>query len=101
MAKSDDVERIRTLHPEGKQGVNIERAKYDAMRAALLAALPADEHGISLAEAEERVERTIDRDVFTPDVSVVWYLVTVKQDLEARGELEKFSRRGRQHLRRT
>ena len=30
-------EKILTLHPQGKKGVNISRAKYDAMKTTILA----------------------------------------------------------------
>ena len=50
-------ERIKTLHPEGKQGVNIDKAKYDAVAAAILAAIgaalwgPQAHPGVNLASA--------------------------------------------------
>ena len=34
-------ERIQTLHPEEKKGVNIQRSKYDPVRSAMLDSLRA------------------------------------------------------------
>jgi hypothetical protein len=34
-------EKILTLHPEGREGVNIDKARYDAVREAVLAAIRA------------------------------------------------------------
>lgn len=74
-------DRIRTLHPAGKQGVRIERAKYETVRETLLAALR--EHGelTFAALTEEATERLAGRF----EGSVPWYVTTVKLDLEARG----------------
>jgi len=41
-----DTDRILTLHPQGKQGVRIEKTKYDAMVTALLAVIPKSEPGV-------------------------------------------------------
>ncbi|MCP5051936.1 MAG: hypothetical protein GY940_32510 [bacterium] len=53
-------ERIMTLHPEGKKGVNILKSKYDRVKETLVSIL------------EESGE-------------IPWYVVSVKLDLEARG----------------
>lgn len=83
------TERVRTLHPGGKQGVNIERTKYQEMRRALLRAIPARRDGVRFLDLVERVEPHLDPSVFGPDVSRAWYVTTVKQDLEARGLVEQ------------
>lgn len=78
-------ERIKTLHPEGKQGVNISKEKYETVREAILQILR--ERGeISFQELTPVVEERIG-DYF--DSSVPWYTVTVKLDLEARGIIER------------
>lgn len=88
-------ERILTLHPQGKAGVNIERAKYEAMRGAVLAAI--DEAGaLYFSDLPERCAALL------PDFAgaIGWYVTTVKLDLEARGEIERLPGRGKQRLRR-
>lgn len=94
------IERVSTLHPAGKSGVRIDRAKYDAMRRALLRCVPAAAGGIALAELARRVPAHLDRTVFGPKAGVTWYLIAVKQDLEARGLLEIVPGLRPQHLRR-
>ena len=94
------MSRIRTLHPTGKQGVNIEKPKYDGMRRALLRVIPRDARGVAFAELPRLVRAHLDPAVFTPKVSVRWYLVTVKQDLEARGLIEQVRAMRPQHVRR-
>ncbi|NUQ53912.1 MAG: hypothetical protein HUU19_14605 [Phycisphaerales bacterium] len=93
-------DRIMTLHPAGKQGVRIERTKYEAMRRAVLRCVPRSAGGVALADLADRVIDALDASVFGPGVGVMWYLITVKQDLEARGEIEQVPGVRPQHLRR-
>lgn len=83
------TDRVLTLHPGGKQGVRIERAKYDGMVAALLAVIPEDAPGVPFKELSDRVRPHLPADVYTAGVSVSWYLTTIKLDLEARGLLRR------------
>jgi hypothetical protein len=87
-------EKILTLHPEGKEGVNIDKAKYDAVREAVLAAIRAqgDMPFGSLADA-------VGQRLPDFDGSIGWYTTTVKLDLEARGEIERLPGNGPQRLR--
>ncbi|MDE0609571.1 MAG: hypothetical protein OXH77_06655 [Anaerolineaceae bacterium] len=80
-------ERILTLHPEGKKGVNILRSKYDPVRAALLDSLRAGGGELTHKELMGAVaERLVD---FSG--SVTWYAETVKLDLVARGTITRSS----------
>lgn len=80
-------ERILTLHPEGKKGVNILRSKYDPVRAALLDSLRAAGGELTHKELMAAVaERLTD---FSGSVS--WYGETVKLDLVARGAITRSS----------
>lgn len=97
---SQRAERVQTLHPAGKNGVNIERRKYDAMRRAILRCVPRRSGGIALAELNRLVPEALDGSAFAGGDGVTWYLITVKQDLQARGLIEVVPGRGPQHLRR-
>lgn len=80
-------ERIMTLHPEGKQGVNIEKEKYEAMRRAIVTALQA-----SQPQTFSGLEKAVSAQLAgTFDGSISWYFTTVKLDLEARRVLERVS----------
>ena len=74
------TDKILTQHPQGKRGVNIDRAKYDAVRDAIMEALGGGEltHRELLAGVEQALEGSFDG-------SIGWYMETVKLDLEARG----------------
>lgn len=89
------TERIMTLHPAGKQGVNIDKGKYDMVRQAIEETLQA-QPGITFSRMTEAVGQRIG-DVF--DGSISWYVTSVKLDLEARGVLERVDGRSPQRLR--
>lgn len=76
---------IRTLHPEKKQGVKISKEKYDIIRKAILSTLNI-QHEISFMNLSRAVEKEVNG---TFDGSVMWYVTTVKLDLEARGEIKR------------
>ena len=82
-------ERILTLHPQGKRGVNISRAKYDAMRGAILEVLGRREltHDQLTDAVQGRLEGTFDG-------SVPWYMECTKLDLEARGTIRRVQGEG-------
>lgn len=93
-------DRVLTLHPAGKNGVNIERDKYEEMRRAILRIVPRSSRGMLLSELADTLPHELDRAIFGPRVSITWYLVAVKQDLEARGEIEIVPEAKPQRLRR-
>jgi len=77
-------EKILTLHPQRKRGVNISKAKYDTMKKALVEILrkePLTHHELTHA-----VERKL-KGKFEGSIS--WYMESTKLDLEARGVLER------------
>ena len=76
---------IRTLHPEKKQGVNISKEKYDIIRKAILSTMRTQKE-ISFMNLSRAVEKEVNG---TFNGSVMWYVTTVKLDLEARGEIKR------------
>lgn len=83
MATSE--ERIETLHPQGKKGVNIRKHKYDTIREYLLKIIK-EEGQITYQDLNDRAVRDLESSF---DGRVNWYVVTVKLDLEARGIIER------------
>lgn len=78
--------RFPAFHPNpDKQGVRIEKAKYDLMREAILEVLkargPMTFMKLNMA-VEEKLKGRFDG-------SIPWYYVTVKLDMEARGEIRR------------
>lgn len=98
MPKKDDDTKVLALHPEGKQPTRIDRDKYEDMKRAMLAVIrEAGRHGAGFSELPDAVQDRLDPEVFA-GASVMWYVTTVKLDLEARGLIERVPGRGRQRL---
>lgn len=74
-----------TLHPEGKQGVNILKRRYETIRDFILETIREREE-ISFQELSDLAEEKLST---TFDGKVLWYVVTVKLDLEARDMIER------------
>jgi len=78
-------EKILTLHPQGKKGTNILRRRYEVIKDFLLQKIV--EHGeISYEELSDMAVAELSE---TFDGKVIWYVVTVKLDLEARQIIER------------
>ena len=90
-------ERVMTLHPDGKQGVHIEKEKYEAMRQAIVAALQTQQPQ-TFSSLEQKVSQQLAGNF---DGSISWYFTTVKLDLEARKVLERVSGTRPQQIRLT
>lgn len=87
--------KILTLHPQGKSGVNISKASYEVVRAAIIAALE-QEKELTFGDLGLAVKRQLEGKF---DGSVSWYYTTVKLDLEARGIIEQIGRGSPMRLR--
>jgi hypothetical protein len=68
-----------------QQGVRIEKAKYNAMRSAILDSL--QNHGVMTFSQLGGLIEDLMEDSF--DGSAMWYYITVKLDLEERGEIRR------------
>ncbi len=76
---------VKTLHPEKNQGVNISREKYDMIRKAIMSELRSNKEMTFM-----KLSRAVEKEVRGKFVgSVMWYVTTVKLDLEARGEVKR------------
>ena len=69
--------------------VRVEKAKYEAMKAALLAAVPKASPGLTVAEIKERVLPLLPEDLFPGGAKAGWWLKGVQLDLEARGVIAR------------
>lgn len=76
---------VKTLNPKKKQGVNISKAKYEIIRKTIMSELRANKE-MTFMKLSRAVEKEV-RGKF--EGSVMWYVTTVKLDLEARGEVKR------------
>lgn len=88
-------EKILTLHPEGKKGVNIVKHKYDVLKNFIIATVE-EYQPITYQDVNDLAILKL-KDSF--EGSIQWYLVTVKLDLEARGIIERIPKTSPHQLR--
>ncbi len=88
-------EKILTMHPAGKKGTNISLEKYTIIRKEILSVIR--EHEV--ITFEDLTDIIIDRLQPTFDGKVIWYVVTVKLDLEARKIIERVPKTSPHQLR--
>ncbi len=67
----------------------VDRAKYIAMRDALLAVLPSMPPGIPVAEAKAALLPHLPDDLFPGGSKAGWWLKAVQLDLEAKGAIRR------------
>ena len=76
---------VKTLNPKKKQGVNISKEKYEIIRKTIMSVLRANKE-MTFMKLSRAVEKEVRGDF---EGSVLWYVTTVKLDLEARGEIKR------------
>lgn len=79
--------RILTLHPQGKKGVNILRVKYDEVRQVLQEVMKKNGGEMTFEALSDQAIEVLEQNNFQG--KPLWYIVTVKLDMEARGVLER------------
>lgn len=87
--------KIMTQHPQGKEGTNIDKLKYDAMRKAIVQTLET-EGEMTFQALNDAVGAKLEGNF---EGSIGWYYTTVKLDLEARGVLERADKSSPQRIR--
>ncbi len=88
MPKADDKIEIENIASPGHT-YRVDRAKYLAMKTALLKALPATAPGLTVAEAKAKVLPLLPQDLFPGGDKAGWWLKAAQLDLEAKGEIAR------------
>jgi len=86
--------KILTLHPQGKKGVNLLKRRYDIIKDFIIDTI--EKNGeISFSKLNDLAVEKLTKSF---DGKVIWYMVTVKLDLEARGIIERVEKTSPQIL---
>lgn len=88
----DDKIEIENVNKPGKSE-RVDRAKYQAMRKALLAALPSEAPGLTVPDAKEALLPLLPDDLFPQGATAGWWLKAVQLDLEAKGVIRRAPRK--------
>lgn len=87
MSKAEKIE-IRNVISPGHV-VRVDKAKYTAMRDALLSVLPAKTPGLTVAEAKAGVLPLLPEELFPGGEKAGWWLKAAQLDLEAQGVVSR------------
>jgi hypothetical protein len=79
---------IENINIPGKTE-RVNRAKYEAMRDALLAVLPDTASGLKVPEAKAALLPLLPEDLFPAGATAGWWLKAVQLDLEAKGIIKR------------
>lgn len=87
---SDPASRIEVRNIMSPDHVmTVDRAKYMAMKLALMAVLPAAPPGVTVAEAQAALLVHLDSTLFPGGAKAGWWMKCVQLDLEARGTIAR------------
>lgn len=75
---------VENINTPGKT-TNVDRAKYEAMKAAMLATLPTSAPGMTANESKEAAKPHLPDDLFPGGATSGWWQKCVQLDLEAKG----------------
>ncbi len=86
MSVTDDKIEIENFTSPDWRG-RVDRAKYEAMRDALLAVLPHEPPGLTVAEAKAALLPILPETLFPGGEKAGWWLKAAQLDLEAKGSI--------------
>jgi hypothetical protein len=84
MSPTDEMITVENINHPGKTS-SVNAAKYEAMRQAMLAALPKEAPGLTQDELREAVIAHLPEDLYPQGATAGWWAKTVQLDLEAKG----------------
>lgn len=82
----------------GKKPVNIEQWKYEAVKRAILKAIPKSSKGVLFKELADQVSANLSAEEKEKLGSIAWYTTSVKLDLEVKGILARITDSSPQRL---
>jgi hypothetical protein len=88
MSANDDKIEIENFTSPNWRG-RVDRAKYEAMRDALLAVLPKSSPGLTVAEAKAALLPRLTESLFPGGEKAGWWLKAAQLDLEAKGVIAR------------
>lgn len=87
----DDKIEIQNINTPGRTQ-KVDRAKYKAMRDALLAVLPSQAPGLKVPDAKQALLSHLPDSLFPQGETAGWWLKAVQLDLEAKGLIKRAPR---------
>jgi hypothetical protein len=88
MPSDADKIQIQNVNSPGRV-VRVDRAKYVAMKEALLSVLPKNLPGLTVAEAKAELLPLLPEALFPEGAKAGWWLKATQLDLEAKGVIQR------------
>jgi len=88
MPRDADRIEIENINSPGRVE-RVDRAKYEAMKAALLSVLPKTSPGLTVAEAKSELLPLLPQALFPEGAKAGWWLKATQLDLEAKGVIQR------------
>lgn len=85
---ADDKIEVRNINSPDHI-TRVDRVKYDDMKQALMAVLPAEAPGLTVAQAKEALLPHLSDDLFPGGDKAGWWLKCVQLDLEFKGAIRR------------
>ncbi len=85
----DASDKIEVLSRTSDHVVHLDRAKFEAMRDAMLSVLPDEAPGITVAETKKRLLPKLPEEHFPGGEKAGWWLKAAQLDQEARGIVKR------------
>ena len=83
---ADEMIEVENVNTPGKI-TRVNRAKYEEMKRAMIAALPKKSPGLTQDEIREAVKPLLDQDLFPGGKTSGWWAKSVQLDLEAKEKM--------------
>jgi len=94
------METVEALNPQpGKSPTRVNKVHYEAYRRALLRVIPKSSSGVAFGDLADLVTPHLSPEIASA-TKPMWWVTTVKLDLEARGLIERIPGVSPQRLRR-
>lgn len=87
MKPENKIEIENIVSPGSKY--RVDAAKYDAMRQAVLAVLPGELPGLTVAELRSAIAPALSQQYFPGGAKAGWWMKAVQLDLEAKGVIKR------------
>ena len=87
MAKAPTIEVENLITPGSRR--NVDAGKYNAVKDAIMAVLPAEPPGMTVASIKPAIVPLLPQDLFPGGDKAGWWIKCVHLDLEAKGVLKR------------
>ena len=91
---STKIEKVACLNPHSGREIKIDKDIFDLFHKTIKKVLK-NKKGLTFTELTEAIKSNLSTNKIKFDRSIDWYAVTIKNDMDARGELKVYMEKGK------